>query len=749
MTNQEIINRGELIRDETVTGANTAQRVGEAFVAIGENLEEVTKRNEPIVFTESKEMNAFIKTLYVDVSGYNGEGEILDLWAYFFVNTQNGTKYISLYNAQTNGIAIVKFFTISSGSGKYCRRFSNGIYLYIEVNESIFPIATIPGRFKLTKWSLSNTCDPRPTDAGYTENVLANKFIRALYIDTTEYTGDVEALKSNLRFLGLYNSLTTSKRYYFGLKNISSNSGYSIYHDDTAPTSVVSKKITFTSTGSITVNAIIDWKSLGDNTTIFSSCEERIYEKAFNPDFWYAQIEREDIDTIKTQFNSKVYTSNPSANQVIRKLYLDVSGYTGSYSLEGLSVRNLAKNVATRPTYGLQLRNSSGDIIVSFWIYPDNYEDESDTEGLKRYLSIIDKSFNGIYCYAEFNWDNMEDGNIYNIQLTSEATNPINDPRKKIGAGNLTDALLEIIRNGGGGGSTPLKDGLYGCIGDSITQGAGGVPDLPAGDVYAPLTGTKKPTYGYHIAKTNGISWHNYGISGSTLGDVTVNGVSHNGFAKENGRYTQLASGLTHISIFFGWNDDYFGHRMKREDWLKATYGSTIYYPEFTNQIGTTHANGTPYATQEQYDACNSQTGTVNGVSYNNSSDYWKAVYIGTPNDNIPYTFWGAWNIVLNHIIANYPSAKILLIVPYGTGPLMRQTVRDAARRYGLCYFDFGKADAQMFAYGWYDEDFSYSTINGSTLRNFRKNLLLDGTHPTAEGYKYMFPSINAKLCSI
>lgn len=44
MTNQEIITRGELIRDETVKGANTAQRVGEAFIAIGENLEE-EKRN--------------------------------------------------------------------------------------------------------------------------------------------------------------------------------------------------------------------------------------------------------------------------------------------------------------------------------------------------------------------------------------------------------------------------------------------------------------------------------------------------------------------------------------------------------------------------------------------------------------------------------------------------------------------------------------------------------------------------------
>lgn len=58
MTNQEIITRGELIRDETVTGANTAQRVGEAFVAIGENLSELEKNIgflewEDITFTSN------------------------------------------------------------------------------------------------------------------------------------------------------------------------------------------------------------------------------------------------------------------------------------------------------------------------------------------------------------------------------------------------------------------------------------------------------------------------------------------------------------------------------------------------------------------------------------------------------------------------------------------------------------------------------------------------------------------------
>ncbi len=53
MTNQEIITRGELIRDETVTGANTAQRVGEAFVAIGENLSEVESQLDDLSFASS------------------------------------------------------------------------------------------------------------------------------------------------------------------------------------------------------------------------------------------------------------------------------------------------------------------------------------------------------------------------------------------------------------------------------------------------------------------------------------------------------------------------------------------------------------------------------------------------------------------------------------------------------------------------------------------------------------------------
>lgn len=257
------------------------------------------------------------------------------------------------------------------------------------------------------------------------------------------------------------------------------------------------------------------------------------------------------------------------------------------------------------------------------------------------------------------------------------------------------------------------------------------------------------------------MAWYNYGKSGSTLGDVTYNGTSRNGFAKANGRYTQLANNLTHISIFFGWNDNAYGHVMKREEWLLAEYGTKIYYPTDSSLIGTTHTDGTPYTTQSQYDACNSQTGTVNGVSYSNSADYWRALYIGTPNDSTPYTFWGAWNTVLPYLINKYPLAKILLIVPYLSvsteiGKLMQNTVRLAAHKYGLCYFDFNKSDSQLFGrYGWMDETTPSGQVNGMAMRNFRGadggSLFNSGdnAHPNENGYKYMYPSINAKLCSI
>lgn len=296
--------------------------------------------------------------------------------------------------------------------------------------------------------------------------------------------------------------------------------------------------------------------------------------------------------------------------------------------------------------------------------------------------------------------------------------------------------------------TTTLTNGLYGQAGDSISEGAGLQTLLPDSDPYAPISGTKKATYGYYIAKLNRMRWANYGKSGSTLGFVVANGSNKNGFSKENGRYTQMDNDLTHLSIFFGWNDSYYGPIMKREDWLFDTYGTKIYYPRTPDLIGTNASDGTPYTTQEQYEAVNAVTGNVGGIDYDNSNSYFNALYVGTKDDNTNKTFWGAWNIVLPYLIEKYPFAKILLIVPFGTTDLMRQCVRDAAQKYGLTYYDFSSINNQLF-YQW-DDNKPNGMVAGKTISQFRiDNLTYDGLHPDEEGYKYLYPSINAKLMSM
>ena len=289
---------------------------------------------------------------------------------------------------------------------------------------------------------------------------------------------------------------------------------------------------------------------------------------------------------------------------------------------------------------------------------------------------------------------------------------------------------------------------MYGQAGDSISEGAGLDELLKDSDPYIPISGTKKATYGYYIAKLNNMKWANYGISGSTLGHVVINGSEKNGFSKENGRYTQMNNNLTHISIFFGWNDAAYGPVMKKEEWLQDTYSKKIYYPMSAGLIGKTAEDGTPYASQEQYEAVNKVTGRVGEIDYDNNDEYFKALYVGTKDDESNKTFWGSWNIVLPYLIEKYPLAKILLIVPFGCYALLRQCVRDAAKKYGLATYDFSDINNQMFRQ-WEDNP-ADGMINGKTISQYRiDKLTYDGLHPNENGYKYMYPSINSKLLSL
>lgn len=781
------------------TGKTSREKINRNFTKMKQGFsdfktevqEDLDSRDTPIVFTESKEMNAFIKHLFVDVSDCSVSYDTSNLYASFY-NNGNGTIYISLWDAATSGNTLTGSLNVNKGNGVYCTRVydtsninRNNVYVYIEVNEELFPLSTISSRAKLTSWCFSPSCDPRLKDAGVTENPLINKYLTALYVDLKNYTGEFEEVKNGLRLYGLWNTIAQDTQYYLGFRD---SDGYQrqLLSSNTKPTTIIDKSFDIPDKGKLRIVAKVNWDGLIGK--LWSSQQLRLNPCVFERSFFYAIIEQEEdggedrevitIDSLKAQFSTRVFTKSAKHNQIIKKLFIDTSGYTGEADLSGgVKLSQLAKNISELHTHGIQLQSVNGNVgLGSYWIY------SADSKQEKVHA-------NGIYLYAEYDWNAFPEDTSKQYGaalLTNEAFNPNNDPRKSVGYSNLNDEVREMLNGQGGGGSgngaiTPLTGGVYGCVGDSITEGAGVRTNLPSSDTYLPLNPsntTSKATYGYHIARVNRMSWYNYGISGSTLGDVTYNGKSLNGFAKANGRYTQLAANLTHISIFFGWNDFAYGHVMKREEWLLTEYGTKIYYPTESSLIGTTHTDGTPYATQSQYDACNSQTGTVNGVSYNNSSNYWRALYIGAESDTTPDTFWGAWNIVLPYLIDKYPLAKILVIVPYlstnsEVAQLLKNAVRAAANKYGLCTYDFNAKDGQMFARGWSE----ISNVNGHiidsadnaerTIQNFRlKNdsaaaqqqnppypsgdfLMYDATHPNENGYVYMYPSINAKLCSI
>ena len=299
---------------------------------------------------------------------------------------------------------------------------------------------------------------------------------------------------------------------------------------------------------------------------------------------------------------------------------------------------------------------------------------------------------------------------------------------------------------------------IYFACGDSITHANhNGVSQIDLTDPFMPSGGSTGYTYNtknyaYHIARRHCMKWYNYGIGGTTLTQCSVAGDDKKGFATPNGRYTQLAEGVTpdYITILFGWNDKTHGPIQQRELWLADTYGSTIYYPQTASKIGTTG-----YATQAQYEACNAVTGEVGGVTYNDNEEYFFAKFIGTITDTDPKTWYGAWNTVLPYLMQKYPLAKIMPIVPYssvqdedsilGINMMMKQAVRNVAEKWGLVYFDFDSDEHQEFLA-------TNTTPIGeyANIKAFRKTYLLaDAVHPSNGGYKYMANMIGSKLMSI
>lgn len=227
-------------------------------------------RDEPIVFTESKELNRCIKKLFVDTSGFNGNydggggtGEILNLYIKY---TYSSSKYISLYSANTGSNQVL--YIGLDGSGIYNTVYPNGIYYYLEIDEQLLPSATSVQRSKLTSWATDKANDPRILDGGYTQSPMLNKYIKKLWIEfPDDYTlpsgyNSLDDLKKDICVYSLnHNNVVDGiykPKFYFRLKGVN---GQFIQYDNSDG---ILGEINFKDSahGNIVLHAVIDWKSL-------------------------------------------------------------------------------------------------------------------------------------------------------------------------------------------------------------------------------------------------------------------------------------------------------------------------------------------------------------------------------------------------------------------------------------------------------------------------------------------------------
>lgn len=76
-------------------------------------------------------------------------------------------------------------------------------------------------------------------------------------------------------------------------------------------------------------------------------------------------------------------------------------------------------------------------------------------------------------------------------------------------------------------------------------------------------------------------------------------------------------------------------------------------------------------------------------VLYFGINDSHQQVSIGTIDDNVNTTFYGAWNIVMQYLITNYPDAKIGIIISNGCDNVNYPNAEIAiAKKYGVSYLD-------------------------------------------------------------
>lgn len=109
---------------------------------------------------------------------------------------------------------------------------------------------------------------------------------------------------------------------------------------------------------------------------------------------------------------------------------------------------------------------------------------------------------------------------------------------------------------------------------------------------------------------------------------------------------------------------------------------------------------------------------------------------IGTIDDTENTTFYGAWNIVLEHLITNHPFAKIGIIITNGSSKKYTDAERAISRKWGIPYLDM-EADYQHVPLMQRVTERTEVCQKALELRKKAFAVSDSNTHPNAKAHEY------------
>lgn len=238
---------------------------------------------------------------------------------------------------------------------------------------------------------------------------------------------------------------------------------------------------------------------------------------------------------------------------------------------------------------------------------------------------------------------------------------------------------------------SPLYKKKLVSTGDSLVEGAYADED----------DNGEKETYAYLATKQNGMIFINDGISGSTMSNITANGGYKNGFSDQ--RYKNIPSDTDYLTIWFGWNDHYYGPIAHKDIYCQENF-------------------------QKNYQDCTSEE-----QQQCNTAKNWNTEFLGTDDGTDVSTWCGSWNVVLDYLVRNHTEMKIGVMIPFvqgnSLGNDMRSKLIAICKKFSVAYLD--TADSDQWPSTGYTEGLSSSMV--SFYKDTRTH---DGLHDNALGHR-------------